>query len=223
MEERMGNATTAVTRTVFGVPLAPDERVIYFRRIPRNPLAIGIVGVFLLPVVLLGVFVILNATRLRRRADWAQVVTNKRVFAVNGLGKILRQIDWANVTGPYSLSGTRSGLMEAGVTGANNARVTFTDRPREILQFLESIQNRALLETMTEVAFEAPAPPVRPGGAENKVGTALAVLGALGFVLAFVAFNRSMRVPVAVLGLLIGGAGAALITIAKAKMKQATS
>jgi hypothetical protein len=217
------SSNTATSRTVFSVPLAPDERVLYFKRIPRDPLISGIIGVALVPVFFVGAFVIRNAIRMREYADWAQVITNKRVFAVDGLGGIRRQMAWSDVEKIYSFT-YNGALQRAGVRSAKGQEVTFTDRPAEVLKFLQDNfenKSRTHIDTLAEVTFDRESPPVTPGGDETRLGTWLTGLGALGLLLAFIAFNSSSTFVVALSSLLVGGAGFALMKRGEAKKKQA--
>src|SRR5690242_17877115 len=75
--------------TAFGVPLEPDERVV-FAHVPP-PVSGGeraiivLVGCFFLPIVV-GIFIIIYA--FMKKADRAWFVTNKRAVKVNGKGAV---------------------------------------------------------------------------------------------------------------------------------------
>jgi hypothetical protein len=147
-------APAAVGRTVFGVPLEPDERVVYFKQVPQlgGLIAVIFVGILML-VVLIGIFFIVQAFRNRTIAVHAQVITNRRVMTINGKGQILSQLRWRDVAGMYTklINGR---LSEVGVRTKASVNVLFGDSPHLAQPIFERYcGDLRLLEKDPEVPF----------------------------------------------------------------------
>lgn len=131
-------------------------------------------------------------------------------------------MEWSRVTTIHSLTVRNRGLREVGVVDANRNRVLFFNEPGAMLAFLEPIQKSpALLQTLPEVAFPADKPAYTPGDDEKKIGSALVAFGGLGVFIALFGVNRSSKLPVGFLSLLVGVGGALIIMMANGKAKRA--
>lgn len=210
-------------RTVFGVPLADGERVLYYRRIPRSPVQTAIAGVLLLPIWLIGVFVLVRAARMRRTESHANVVTNRRLFMVNGDGQVLDEMALAAVTGLTSIKRRRARNLLA-VRGGIHREMVFDEWIDEIRAFLQHVlSDRTAIDSLPEAAFDAAAlPPAEPGRTALASGLVLAGIGVATIVLALVAVVESdapLVGAVGALGLLGGAVLAAIGGSRKAKAR----
>jgi len=149
----------AAARTVYGVPLAADERVIYYRHVPRSPIGTIILGIILLPFFLLGIFHLVRAAKMRKAESHAQVVTNRRVFTVNGHGEILDQLAWSEVAGLYTLRTRRGSVMKVGVHGPNSRKVIFdTWHVDPAMEFLQRVMaSPKAIDSLPEANYDAAA------------------------------------------------------------------
>jgi len=73
-------------RVVFGVPLEPGERVLYFRRNSNtaNRVFSLIFGIPLILLFGLGLWLIHEAFFDRKKTHYAQAITSRRLLAING-------------------------------------------------------------------------------------------------------------------------------------------
>lgn len=83
-----------------GVALQPGERVLYYRRIDHTADRVGFLirAIILIPFIIGIVLLVQFFTGLKSQAA-AQVVTNRRLFSVNGSGGVIFDVPWERVTG----------------------------------------------------------------------------------------------------------------------------
>lgn len=210
-------------RTVFGVPLADGERVLYYRRIPRSPVQTAIAGVLLLPFWLIGVFVLVRAARMRKTESHANVITNRRLFTVDGDGQVLDEMALAAVTGLTFIKRRRARNLLA-VRGGIHREVVFDQWIDEIRASLQHVlANRGAIDALPEAAFDVNAlPPIEPGRTALVSGLVLAGLGVATILVALVAVVESdapLVGAVGALGLLAGAVLAAIGGSRKAKAR----
>ena len=194
---------------MFGVALAPGERVIYYRRVPRGVVGIIITGVILLPFMLTGILLFVRAAKMRKAESHANVLTNRRLFTVNGDGQVLQEMPWSDVAGMTYFKRRRARHTVV-VHDRNNRQVVFDEFISEVQAFIQHVtSNMRAIDSLPEPAFDvAPLPPTKAGRTALVSGLVMAGLGALTILLAFVAVNES-EAPwvggVGALGLLAGG------------------
>ncbi len=113
---------------MWGVPLEPDERVIYFCRPSRTgaQIMMGFIGVCTIWMLGIGLYFIYMAITDRSQAVYAQAVTNRRLIAIDGHGKVKFSIRWNEVAGLNKV--TRNGSPSAfGVRNRGGVKFMFTD------------------------------------------------------------------------------------------------
>ena len=205
---------------MFGIPLAPGERVIYYRRIPKGPIGTIITGIILLPFFLVGILLFIQAAKMRKAESYANVITNRRLFTVNAFGKVLEQLAWTDVTG-VTYYRVRRGRDHVDVRGRNNQKVAFYDWVNEVHEFIErTTGNIRAIDSFPEPFFD-PAPPPAPkaGRAALVWGLVMAGLGALTILFALVAVQESEALWVAAVGALGVLAGGILAAIGASRAK----
>jgi hypothetical protein len=207
---------------VFGVPLAAGERVVYYRRVPRGVVGIIIAGVILLPFFLAGIFLFVRAVKMRKAESHANVITNRRIFTVNGDGQVLQEMPWSDVAGMTYFKRRRARHTVA-VHDRNNRQVVFDEFIAEVQAFIQHVTaNMRAIDSLPEQVFDvAPLTPVKAGRTALIAGLVMAGLGALTILLALVAVNESEVLSVGAVGgfgLLAGGVLAAVgLSAAKAR------
>lgn len=145
-------------RTVFGFPLEPGERVLYYRYISGTGARIfyALFGIPAILIIGLGFFLIYLAITHRKQFTYAQVLTNRRMFLLDGRGQERQGIRWENVAGLNKVTTSVGGAKEFGVRNGAGAQVMFTEdlevAERMITQL---VQNPAAREAMPEVPFDA--------------------------------------------------------------------
>jgi hypothetical protein len=146
----------AAGRAVWGVPLEPDERVLYFYRSSRVGIRVFafMIGIPLILMLGLGFFFIYLGATDRKRSVYAQVITNRRVLGINGRGELKFSVRWTEVTGMNKV--TRNGAAASfGVRNRAGAKFMFVDNlymvERVIQHCLDAPRER---ETAAEVPFE---------------------------------------------------------------------
>jgi hypothetical protein len=151
-----GQPMAPAGRVVWGVPLEPGERVLYFYR--SNRLGIRafafIIGIPLILMMGIGLYFIYLGATDRKRSVYAQVATNRRLMGINGRGELKFSIRWPDVTGLNRV--TRNGSIASfGVRNRAGAKFMFIDN----LDMVERVIQRCVdvpheRETAAEVPFE---------------------------------------------------------------------
>lgn len=76
--------------TVMGIPLRPDERVVYFSRPDfRTAKTLMLVMGILFAVVLIGIFFLVSRGKIEQRNPRALILTTHRLLVVQGTGEVL--------------------------------------------------------------------------------------------------------------------------------------
>ncbi len=122
-----GNGSPSPT-TVFGVPVEPGERVIYYKRKSwlGARIALVIFGIPLIPVFGIGLYLFYWAITHRKSMCYAQVITNQRLLTINGHGQPLFAIRWQEVRGLYQRT-TNGRLTSFGVRRGDGHNLPFSD------------------------------------------------------------------------------------------------
>jgi len=144
-------------RTVWGHPLEPGEKVVYYKRLPRTGARIFM---FLMgfPTILmfgLGFYLIYLAIADRKNATYAQVITNKRLMAYNGAGKVEFSIRWEEIAGMNKV--LRNGATTAfGVRNRNGQKFMYTSDLMFVERVIEQgLDNPKSRDQSGEVYFDA--------------------------------------------------------------------
>ena len=140
-------------RVVFGVPLEPGERVLYFRRNSNlaNRIFSVIFGIPLILLLGLGLYLIYTAFFDRKTSHYAQAITSRRLLAINGHGQPLFAIRWEEVAGLNRVTG-RERLF--GVRNHAGKKFLFSsDIDTLDVVITQCVQHPQSRETATEVPF----------------------------------------------------------------------
>jgi hypothetical protein len=107
MQQMQAYPPQAAPRTVFGVPLEPGERVLYYKRLSTMGPRIfqAIVGIPMILMFGLGIYLIYMSITDRKQSHYAQAITNKRLLAIDGHGKPHFAVRWDEVAGLNKVSG----------------------------------------------------------------------------------------------------------------------
>lgn len=100
----------AKPRTVFGVPLEEDERVLYFHRPRRSVVVIlrVLFGLMFLPVLPLSIWMFWAAATDRSYGVYAQVITSGRLLAITGRGTVKWEVRWEQLVSVELFRGARA-------------------------------------------------------------------------------------------------------------------
>ena len=115
-------------RVVWGMPLDDGERVIYYKRNSQIGSRIGLVviGIPMIAMFGLGLYLIYLAITDRKQSTYAQVITNRRLVALDGHGAVRFSIKWSEIAGLNKV--TRNGVPSAfGVRNRNGEKFMYTD------------------------------------------------------------------------------------------------
>jgi hypothetical protein len=157
MMVQAGQPMQPAARVVWGVPLEPGERVLFFYRVPRMGTRVFgfIVGLCTILFFGIGIFLVYLSITDRKRSVYAQVITNRRLMGINGRGEPKFSVRWQEVAGLNKV--TRNGAaVSFGVR--NRAGVTFmyTDNVYMIERVIQRCADMPReRENAAEVPFEA--------------------------------------------------------------------
>jgi hypothetical protein len=141
---------------MWGEPLEPDERVVYFCRPSRTGarLFMFILGFPMIMMFGLGIYLIYLAITDRKQAVYAQAITNRRLLAMDGHGKIMFSIRWPEVAGLNKVS--RNGVPTSfGVRNRAGVKFMFTDDLNTVERIIQRcVDVPSERETSREAPFE---------------------------------------------------------------------
>lgn len=145
-------------RAVFGFPLEPGERVLYYQYISGTGARVFYI-LFGIPAILLigiGFFLIYMGITHRKQFAYAQVITNRRLFLLDGRGMEMKGIRWESVAGINKVVTSVGGTKRFGVRNAAGAEVLFDEDLANVERMIsELLQNPSRREMLPEVAFDA--------------------------------------------------------------------
>jgi len=142
-------------RLVGGIPLERTEKVLYFYRASRiYTVVFGLImGVLLIPAFGIGLLLIYGSVTDRSSGIYCQTMTNKRIMAINGHGKVLWEIRWEDVRGLNKVVGRR---YEFGVRNAQGKKLMFSDNVHIVEMVLTKLAETPMLrEQSPEVQFDS--------------------------------------------------------------------
>ncbi len=143
--------------TVFGEPLWPGERVLYFKYLPGTGARIFyfIAGVPMIVILGFGFYLLYLAITYRRQFAHAQVITNKRLFALDGRGKEMAGMRWESVVGLNKVAASTGLVRQFGVRNAQGATFLFGEDLKTVERLVTLLsQSPAQREALPEVRFD---------------------------------------------------------------------
>jgi hypothetical protein len=146
----------AAASTVFGVPLEPGERVIYYRRINVLPTRIFLflMGIPLILLLGLGIYMIYTAIRHRPSGTYAHAITTNRLLSINGLGTPLFSVRWDDVAGLNEVR-KGGGLAQFGVRDRSGKKFLFNEDLGNLRAFLTRASSPGARAQLSAVPFDA--------------------------------------------------------------------
>jgi hypothetical protein len=145
-------------RLVFGFPLEPGERVLYYKRVPTLGGRVFYL-VFGVPMILLlgiGIYLIYLGITHRKQFAYAHVVTNRRMFALDGHGHEMKGMRWEAVVGMNKISTSTGLVRQIGVRNAQGNTCLFDEDMTTLERVISALlQNPGQRETWPEVSFDA--------------------------------------------------------------------
>lgn len=145
-------------RTVYGFQLEPGERVLYFLRIPSlgRRLFYILFGIPAILIIGVGFLLIYYGITDKKQFAYAQVVTNRRLFALDGYGREMRGMRWESVVGINIVKERTGRMRKFGVRNAAGAECMFDEDLQTVERVItQLVQSPAQREAWPEVPFPA--------------------------------------------------------------------
>lgn len=151
------HAQGGVPSTVFGHALWPGERVLYYKYIPGLGARLFYIlfGIPMILLVGLGFYLIYMGITHRRQFAYAQVITNKRLFTLDGRGQEMRGMTWADVRGLNKVAHSTGMVREFGVRNAQGAQCMFNEDLATVERLVTLLAEQpAQRDALPEVPFD---------------------------------------------------------------------